>query len=141
MPNKIESFTFGNEELPAQYQETVTVTEGVECDIYALGATNLQDLALISVSPGKHTPVQRVLQGEETIEGYLSGKGKLAIIQKDGSIAEYTVDGTTEGFTYSVQIGETMQWQADGKEPLEIFEICFPPFEEGRFQNISEEKL
>lgn len=34
-----------------------------------------------------------------------------------------------------------MQWQADSEEPLEIFEICYPPFEEGRFENVSPDKI
>lgn len=142
MPTRIESFNYQDQELSAEYQETVEVIPGkVFCDVYTHPETQERDLGIISISAGANTPVQRVILGEETIEGYLSGKGKLIVIHNDGSIAEYPVDETTEGFTCSIWEGQTMQWQADSEEPLEIFEICYPPFEEGRFESISQEKL
>jgi hypothetical protein len=34
-----------------------------------------------------------------------------------------------------VKIGETMQWQAAPDSDLEVYEICFPPYADGRFEN------
>ncbi|HOI97155.1 MAG TPA: hypothetical protein PLA19_01470 [Candidatus Pacearchaeota archaeon] len=35
-----------------------------------------------------------------------------------------------------VKIGETMQWQADDDSDLEVYDVCYPPYETGRFQNL-----
>ncbi len=32
-----------------------------------------------------------------------------------------------------------MQWQADPNSPLEAYEICYPPYQDGRYENLLEE--
>jgi hypothetical protein len=42
------------------------------------------------------------------------------------------------GFEKLVSKGELMQWQAahDAKDLLVAYEICYPPYEDGRFKNV-----
>lgn len=141
MPNRIESFSHHSRELTAVFQETIIVAPGVECDVYVHPETKRRDLAIVRVEAGKNTPAQKVLKGRVTVEGYRSGKGRLIIIHKDGSRSEFEVGPESEGFSYSATIGETMQWQAAEDEPLEFFEICFPPYEDGRFEDLSLDKI
>lgn len=134
--NRLESFTHDSTSLSTIFSETVEVTDGVECDIYIHPETNERDLAIITIEPNKATPLQKVLKGEETIEGYVSGKGKLKIIHLDGSESIFNVDENSHGFSHTIRVGETMQWQADQNSKLIVFEICYPPYEDGRFKNL-----
>jgi hypothetical protein len=36
----------------------------------------------------------------------------------------------------AVGIGDVMQWEADKETDLVAYEICFPPYEDGRYENI-----
>ena len=116
-----------------QFIETTTVRDGVECDIYSFENDNTKDLGIIRISPGKKTPLQKVLKGEKTLEGYISGNGCLEITKHDG---DKIIHEGKEGLEVEVLIGETMQWIANEDSTLEVYEICYPPYEEGRFKNI-----
>ena len=135
---QFESFTYQDHTLKTQFIETMNVTDGVTCDVYSHPETEERDLGIITIQPGYKTPLQRVLGGEETIEGYLAGAGKLIITHKDGTQSVHEVDETAFGFCHLVEVGELMQWQAAPDSELVVFEVCFPPYQEGRFENISE---
>ena len=136
---KLKSFTFKDETLSAKYLESMEVTDGVVCDVYIHPETEERDLGIVTIQPGRKTPLQKVLSGEETIEGLVSGKGTLTITHKDGSQTVHSVDETEDiKFAQTVEVGEIMQWQADPNSELVIFEICYPPYEDGRFENIEE---
>ena len=113
------------------------VTTGVECDVHTFDGDDSKDLGVIRIDAGHKTPLQRVLNGDRTIEGYISGKGKLVITKSDDTQVEYQVNGEIpKPFTVIVATGEKMQWQADNDSPLVAYEICFPPYAEGRYENI-----
>lgn len=136
---KLSKFTYKDETLTAEYLETMDVVDGVVCDVYVHPETEERDLGIVTIQPGYKTPLQRVLTGEETIEGLVSGKGTLTITHKDGSQTVHHVDEADEiAFAQTVGVGELMQWQADPDSELVIFEICYPPYEDGRFENIEE---
>ena len=80
----IKSFQFEGKELPVSFVETMQVTNGVECDIYTFDGDTAKDLGIIRIKPAGKTPLQKVLKGDRTIEGYISGKGKLTITQPNG---------------------------------------------------------
>jgi len=128
------SFNFEGKEQAVSFIETTQVTDGVDCDVYSFAEDESKDLGIIKIGPGKKTPLQRVLQGEKTIEGYVSGKGKLTITRADGKQENFMADGSSLNAT--VNIGELMQWEADPNSDLVAFEICYPPYEDGRFENI-----
>lgn len=75
--DKLNDFTRSNETLTTSYIETIVVKEGVECDIYKFPSDESKDLALVRVSSGFKTPLQKVIKGAKTVEGYVSGKGTL----------------------------------------------------------------
>ena len=86
------------------------------------------DLAIIAVKAHGATPLQKVLKGDKAIEGYLAGGGKFYLNDK-----EYVVPGDMS--TFEVRAGDTMQWHAD-EQGLLFFEICYPPYADGRFENV-----
>ena len=56
----------------------------------------------------------------------------------DGTKSIMKVDASAEGFCYSVPVGAMMQWEAGPEEQLVVYEVCFPPFKDGRYQDIEE---
>lgn len=127
-----------SDSLPVVFQETMQVTDGVECDVYIHPETQERDLGVIRVAPGKKTPLQRVVAGDQTIEGYLEGEGELFIRHKDGSESIFKVDQSAEGFCFLIELGDIIQWRADKNVGLKFFEICYPPYQDGRFENLDE---
>lgn len=134
---QINSFEFQGQKTPVSFVETIQVTSGVECDVYTFDKDPAKDLGVIRIKPGAKTPLQRVLKGDKTIEGYVSGRGKLTITKPDGNQEIHTIDEHSQKpFSTSVGIGELMQWEADGDSELVAYEVCTPPYEDGRFENI-----
>jgi len=130
------SFVFEGREQTVSFAETSHVADGVDCEVYAVTEDTTKDLGIIRIDAGKKTPLQRVLQGERTVEGYISGKGKLTVTKPDGEQQVFVADGISASPVVSVNIGETMQWEADSDSSLVAYEVCFPPYEDGRFQNL-----
>jgi len=129
--SKLKNF---NEE-PITFVETQNVKSGVVCDVYSFKKDGSKDLGIVTVSKGSKTPLQRVLKRGETIEGFLSGSGTLTITKQGGKIEKYDFSNSTPKIEVEVEIGQTMQWEAN--EDLVFYEICYPPYQDGRFENIS----
>ncbi len=123
--------------LEVEYVETIDViAAGVKCDSYTFVVDSSNDLAIITIEPGYETPLQVVLSGTRTIEGYVSGKGKLIVHGLDGEIRTYPVGYNYHGLTVEVKVGEKMQWKADKDYELVFSEVCSPPYVEGRYENV-----
>ena len=129
----LKSFNLEGKESVVDFIETMKVAEGVECDVYRLVGDASKDLGIIRIKAGYKTPLQKVLQGERTIEGYISGKGKLTVTRLDRSKDDYVAK---KGLAVNIGIGQLMQWQAAADSDLEVYEICFPPYKAGRFENL-----
>ena len=130
MSGKLNKF----KDRSVEFIETMDVAEGVECDVYKFVNDDSCDLGIIRIKPGCETPRQIVLMGDETIEGFFTGKGKLSIIFADGREKEFD---TLNGLEVKVGIGDKMQWIAAGNSELVAYEICKPPYEPGRFKNLN----
>lgn len=115
--------------------ENTTVTDGVTCDVYRFTADAERDLGVVGVRPGCRTPLQRVLAGDSTLEGLLSGRGRLTVTKPDGQVHVHDF-ADPRAAPVSVGIGDLMQWHADAGAPLVFFEVCAPPYEPGRFQDL-----
>lgn len=136
----IKEFEFEGKEQLVSFVETMHVADGVDCDVYTFVGDPNKDLGIIKISSGSKTPLQRVLKGDQTIEGYISGKGKLTITKQNGKKETYIADEKTkEPIIVTVNVGSTMQWEADKKSSLTAYEICFPPYEDGRYENLTED--
>lgn len=121
---------------PIQYVETTNVKDGVVCDVYEFSEDKKRDLAIVRVAKGSKTPLQKVVEGTETIEGYFSGSGTLTLIM-NGVTKSYNFNPGDKG-EIVVNKGDVMQWRATDGD-LEFYELCTPPFADGRFENIHEE--
>lgn len=133
----IKNFSFEGKEQSVSFVETMQVASGVECDIYTFDDDLTKDLGIIRIKQGSKTPLQKVLKGDRTIEGYISGKGKLTVTKADGSQRVYDVnEQLKEPVDVTVSIGEQMQWVAEASSDLMVYEICFPPYEDGRYENL-----
>jgi len=118
---------------PLKFIETTRAAEGVERDVYKFTGDASRDLGIIRIDAGCKTPLQKVLKGDKTIEGYIFGRGRLVVTAPDGKEKIYN---KKKGLAVDVKIGELMQWQAADDANLEVYEICFPPYADGRFQNL-----
>jgi hypothetical protein len=85
MTKNFTQFTTKNKQERVKYIETLRVAKGVSCKVYVFPNDTDKDLGIIYIQPGCKTPLQKVLQGKKTIEGYISGKGKLIVKRKDGN--------------------------------------------------------
>jgi hypothetical protein len=133
----IEVFNFEDKVQQVKFSETMDVTTGVQCDVYSFVGDDTKDLGIIRIQPKSKTPLQRVLHGDRTVEGYVSGKGKLVIKRANNQIEEYEVGKNIDDkLSINVNIGDLMQWVSSDDSPLVAYEICFPPYQDGRYENI-----
>ena len=120
-----------------EFVETVVVNEGVTCDVYSFPADPTKDLGIIKIKPAHTTPLQRILAGERTIEGHISGNGMLTVIREGKHKNVFIVKDVYLGkLNVDVNIGDLMQWQAAADSNLVVYEICYPPYKDGRFENL-----
>lgn len=137
MDFELKEFKFEERIQPVVYKETVSVNPDVDCDVYGFEGDDEKDLGIIKIKVGGKTPLQKVLKGQRTVEGHVSGQGKLVITRVDGKEETYKVSDTDSAkFKIDVGIGERMQWKADPDSKLVAFEVCIPPYEDGRFENL-----
>lgn len=127
MPEKIRTFSGAT----ISYIETTHPNAAVECDVYKFDNDITRDLAIIEVKPNGATPRQRMLLGEQTIEGYISGAGELKLNEVS---YVFPNDSCNE---VEVKIGDVMQWKA-AKEGIIFYEICSPPYADGRFEELDQ---
>lgn len=135
--DKLTSFVIDGEPSLVNFVETQVVKEGVECDIYGLDDDNSKDLAIVRVKKGFKTPLQKVVLGTKTIEGYVQGSGLLTIRSTDQE-RTYNFGIGRENREEVVLVGEIMQWHANDDEDLVFYEVCEPPYEDGRFENLED---
>ena len=136
--DKINSFEFEGQPLKVKFVESMAVKAGVNCDVYEFEGDKSRDLGIVTVDKNCKTPLQRILQGEKTVEGYVSGVGTLTITPPMGQKKIYEVGDSQNSFSVSVNVGELMQWQASPDSSLVFYEICYPPYQDGRFENLAE---
>jgi hypothetical protein len=134
---QLKAFELDGKRLGVNYKESLSVTTGVTCHTYEFEGDGNRDLAIVEVAPDCMTPLQRVLKGDKTIEGYVSGKGSLTISSPTGRKKIYVAEDPNSNFSVQVAVGELMQWESAPDSKLIFFEICYPPYEDGRFENIS----
>lgn len=136
--SKLRSFDIDDNAEAVEFVETMEVKEGVNCDVYTFAGDGSKDLAVVTVDRGMKTPLQRVLKGVTTTEGFVSGKGSLSVTSVDGEVRTYEFDEANTGEAVMVGVGEIMQWHADGDTDLVFYEVCIPPYEDGRFEDLPE---
>ena len=136
--SKLSEFRIGNENRKVSFNETMQVKDGVECDTYSFVDDDTQDLAIVRISKGFKTPLQRIIQGNKTIEGFLEGAGTLKVRLENGAIETYDFDSTAPAEEVEVKVGQTMQWAAPNDADLVFYEICDPPYHDGRFEDLAE---
>ncbi len=134
--SKLSNFEWRGEALPVAFVETMPVKDGVECDVYQFPGDNTKDLGIVRVSSGNSTPLQRVLKGLHTLEGFMSGSGVLTVINSEGVLTRYEYPHENSPAEVDVQVSETMQWHATSD--LTFYEVCDPPYEDGRYENLPE---
>lgn len=124
------------EEEPVTYVETTDVKDGVTCDVYRFTDTDEKDLGVVHIVKGSASPRQRVLTGEKTIQMFREGAGTLEVTDRNGRTVRYHYPYGTAPKAVEVNVGEVMQWFANGETDLSFYEICYPPYEEGRFEEV-----
>lgn len=133
--DRLTTFSVDGQKIPITFLSTEQVKEGVECDVYSFASDTTRDLAVVRVRPGHKTPLQKIVDGEQTIEGYVSGAGRLTVKKGSGEIIYREFMSGGKNLPVEVQIGESMQWEATGDSVLTFYELCTPPYVDGRFEN------
>jgi len=133
---KLSDFKLGGENCEVSFIETMQVKDGVECDTYSFVGDDTQDLAIVRVTKGFKTPLQKILQGNKTVEGFMEGKGTLVVQREDGSINTYVMDATNANKEVEVKVGQIVQLTASDDTDLVFYEICDPPYKDGRYENL-----
>lgn len=128
MPERVTTFGIDGIERPVRYIETTRPNEHTECDVYAFNDSVDYDLAIVEVKSNRKTPLQRVIKGDKTIEGYLFGEGIFYL-----NNTEHVFPSRESKI--NVQVGDIMQWKA-GERGLVFFEMCYPPYVDGRFEDV-----
>lgn len=106
------------------------------CDVYSLDGDKTKDLCIVTVKAGHKTPLQRILKGEKTVQSFMEGRGALTITTLDEEVNLQELDTNSQPKEFVVNIGEMMQWEAD-EAGLAHYEIYYPPYQEGRFENLN----
>lgn len=134
---KLNRFLIDGVMQPVSFVETTAVAEGVECDVYEFEGDETKDLGIIKIQGGCSTPLQRVVQGVKTLEGYISGRGFLDVVDVDETEILYDVrrDPKTP-LVVAIGIGDTMLWHGERGSTLIAYEVCYPPYQAGRFENL-----
>jgi len=115
------------------FVESSEVCEGVNCSVYSFEGDSTKDLGVVTVKKGCKTPLQKVLTGDKALEIFQAGKGTLRVISVDGTKKVYNFP--SEESEVEVNVGELMQWEA--LEDLTFAEVCYPPYQDGRFENVT----
>lgn len=137
--NKLKAFQLHGKSLAVSFIETMQVKEGVECDVYRFVEDSTKDLAIVRVQGGYKTPLQKVLKGEETIEGFHEGKATLTVTPLGSKPQVHSFDSIHDvGKEVIISVGQLVQWDADKDAGLIFYEVCTPPYEDGRFENLPE---
>jgi hypothetical protein len=110
------------------FVEQSIVRDGVTCDVYLFPNDSSKDLAIVKIEPNSYTPKQEILKGDRIIEGLISGKGLFIKNGKEEIVKSKEI--------FEVDIGDTMQWKA-GEVGLQFYEICYPPYQDGRFKHLT----
>lgn len=131
--DKLTEFIVGGKFVGVKFVETQSLKEGVEGDIYTFVNDDSRDLGIFTVQKGHKTPLQRVLLGDKTIEGFVSGTGTLTV---DSEVYKFSPESNQKEII--VKVGQTMQYSADEDSDLTFYEICEPPYSSGRFENLPE---
>jgi tryptophan synthase beta subunit len=136
MTKKLTRFITNGDFARVSFVETQQVSKGVECDVYMFIDDTSRDLAIVTVVKNHKTPLQRVVSGTKTIEGFVSGTGTLSIGSINQTVKVYSFNSKSEPQEVIVRSNQTMQWHAAGDE-LRFYEICEPPYTDGRFETLS----
>lgn len=131
---KLTTFEYDGKVLPVEFVETMDVKDGVACDVYTFVGDTTKDLGIVTVKRGHKTPLQRVLKGDKTIEGFVSGSGVLTVKSSSDKEKTYQFNDSNNTSYVEVLVGEIMQWSADSD--LIFYEVCHPPYSDGRFENL-----
>lgn len=132
MPRPLDVFRHEEIDYRVEFIETTHPNDDVECDVYRFYDDDSRDLAILYVKPQGKTPRQRILLGEKTLEGYISGSGQF---YRNDDMHELPGYNKKE---FLVQQGDIMQWHA-GPDGLVCYELCIPPYRDGRFEDIEDE--
>ncbi len=136
--NILTEFVIDGQRLPVSFVEHVIEPgmKGVESDIYEIDEN--RDLAIISFQAEAESPRQLILEGERTIEGRFSGRGRLFVTRANGDQEVHEFDDNSSEVT--LYVGDIMKFKAseDLSPHFAASEVCINPrYRPSRFQNLS----
>jgi hypothetical protein len=132
----LDEITFFDRTYAIRMTGSMAVAEGVVCDTYIFEEDDSRDLGIIKVQTGFKTPLQRVVGGTRTSESYVAGAGHFRYGHDELTYGVQIGPEVNIPFAIDMNRGNVMQWAADLGQPLVAAEICWPPYADGRFENL-----
>lgn len=132
----IKTFDYLGKSLPVESQGSETVVDGVVCEVFRFTGMTACDLAIVTMEPFAKTPIQVVRDGLVTFEEAITGDEGTRLRVLRGGKYEVVQCGPDIPRT-PILPSDVMQWTAGVKGAI-FSEICWPPFEEGRFGTLDE---
>ncbi|SRR5258708_4929901 len=132
-------FEFEGQRLSVSFVEPVAEFPGVNSKVYSFIGDETKDLADIFIDAGAMTPRQRVVEGERTVEVYVSGIGRINVTRTTGEEESFEFGGySTDRPFVTVLKGDIMQLQAAEDSIFIVSEVCCnPKYRPGRFENLT----
>jgi hypothetical protein len=131
---RIRRFTFEGVTQAVKLTGTEDLPPDVSVDLYTFVGDDTKDLAIFTTR--MRTPLQRVLKGTRTVEGHISGEAKLTITKPDESQKVYEFGKASNQPPVNVEVGDLMRWEVLNNSTLVAWEVCFPPYKDGRYQDV-----
>jgi len=138
----LTAFEFEGVPQPVEYLETTEIPgyPAVICDVYNFVGDDSKDLGVIKIEKGHSTPRQLINEGQgtkRTVEGYISGNGRLIVERKSGKTELYEISSRSLiPLSVDIEVGDIMRWQADSDSDLIAYEVCIPRYKPGRYTNL-----
>ena len=132
----MRTFDYLGKTFPVESQGCETVVDGVVCEVFKFTGLTACDLAIVTMEPLAKTPIQVVRNGVVTLEQIIDGEGDTNLRVLRAGKYEVVQSGPHIPST-PILPSDVMQWTA-GAKGAKFSEICWPPFEEGRFETLDE---
>ena len=98
-----------------------------------MASCSSKDLGIVRIRQGSQTPKQFILKGDKTVECFLWGEAELSVTRDSSDDSMYAYNDGSYGVDMVLGAGDKMQWSAI--QDTVCCEICYPPYEDGRFQD------
>lgn len=105
------------------FEKILPVAQGVTADVYGFADDKTHELRIYTVDKGVTTPADTVAREHRLLEGYVKGKGTLAVESANGAMETYYFEKEHNYKEVTVSPGQTVRWTAPNDSTLVYYEM------------------